>query len=176
MLIFLLVCISVLLAIFSLFSLLKTENYLKQRLEKEIMISEFSEDRMKLIKMVNSGEINPHSSFFKYIFRSTSFSIRALFFYENKVEALKHISVLKEISPHILNENMKNEIHELNYEQRQLFVRVTLNVLKLYLNFHVLEHILFEIIKKTSKSKIRFSTNRVEYPQKLYDYSRYCPA
>ena len=173
----LLVSISIIFAIISFISLVKTEICFKRKLEKERMISEFSEDRMKLIKMVNAGEINPHSSFFKYIFSSTSFSIRALFFYENKEEALKHISVLKEISPHILNDSIKDEIQDLNYEQKQLFVRVTLNVLTLYLDFHLIELILFNLMKTNSKKKKKKKVARqIEYPQKLYNYSCFCPA
>lgn len=149
-------------------------NKLAKMLINEQQLSDFSSARMKLIHMVASGEISVNSSFFKYIYSATSYSIRALFFYEDKAKALNNINILKESIPHLLNENIDKELLELNNEQKEIFCQVTANVLFMYLDYHVIEKFLFTAARK-NLSKI-FQKNKsfseiIEYPEKLYTYS-----
>lgn len=150
------------------------KNKLEKMLVKEQQLSDFSSARMKLMHMVASGEISIDSSFFKYVYSATSYSIRALFFYEDKAKALDNINILKTSIPHLLNENIDKELLELNNEQKEIFCQVTANVLLMYLDYHVIEKLLFSAARKNLAKYVQKNksvSEIIEYPEKLYNYS-----
>jgi hypothetical protein len=117
----------------------------KKELAYEKLISNFSYARMQIMKMLHLKEISADSLYFNFMIRATSFSIRTLYFYKNRREGLKDTKVLTEIMPSLINPKMKEEFECLNSEQKELFIRTILNILKLYIEDNYFEKLLLSI-------------------------------
>ncbi len=167
----------------------KEKQYYKEALEVEKMISFFSKIRMDVIKMVHLGEIKANSCYFKYILSATSYSIRALYFYKSKNKALENIAILKEMSLYFLDKNLINEFKDLNNEQKKIFFDTISTVLKIYLDSHYLEKLIFKLcyqkaakcLKNINPMKLRrfipeSTQSGVDYSKQLNDFSNLCYA
>lgn len=167
----------------------KENQYYKEAIEVEKLIAFFSKTRMDVIKMVHLGEIKADSCYFKYILSATSYSIRALYFYKSKKQALENIAILKEMSPYLLDKQLIDEFKDLNNEQKQIFVNTISTVLKIYWDSHYVEKLLFKLcyqkatklIKNVNLSKLRkfipqSTQSGVDYSKKLNDFSNLCYA
>ena len=132
----------------------KLHRYYKKRMEDEKLISYFSQARMQLMKMVYTGEISSKTTFFNIIIRATSYSIRALYLYNNKSNFKIHYNAIKEIMPYIVDSSMKKEFEFLTVEQKELFVNTIIRMLELHIRDNILEKLLFKLYLADIKEKM----------------------
>lgn len=167
----------------------REKHYYKEAIEVEKMISFFSKIRMDVIKMVHLGEVKADSCYFKYILSATSYSIRALYYYKSKNEALENIAILKEMSPYFLDEKLIDEFKDLNNEQKKIFFDTISTVLKIYWDSHYVEKFIFKLcyqkatkcIKNINPAKLqklipKTTQSGVDYSKQLNDFSNLCYA
>ena len=153
------------------------------------MISFFSKTRMDVIKMIHIGEIDVNSCYFKYILSATSYSIRALYYYNSKNKALENIAILKEMSPYLLDTKLVEEFRTLNNEQKRIFFETISAVMKIYLDSHYLEKLLFKLCYKKAANYVmsidfshimkfipKSTQSGVVYTKRLDDFSDLCYA
>lgn len=123
-------------------------------IRKEKLISNFSKNRMDLIKMVHLKEIDPTSNFFRFMLKATSYSIRSLYFYKDTNKGLEKTAILDKTMPILLSEKTKEEFKNLNSEQQQLFASTILNLLLVYTQDNYMEKILFKLYLMKLKKKL----------------------
>ena len=108
-------------------------DYYKKDLEEEKLIAFFSNARMQLMKMLYMKEITPSSSYFNFMIRATSYSIRTIYFRKKKL-SMEQLHAIEEMLIFLNTDNLKNEFKLLNSEQKELFAKTALKLLELYLN------------------------------------------
>jgi len=131
----------------------KIHRYYKNDLKKETLISNFSFNRMQLIKMVYMNELDVSSNIFKFMMKTSSYSIRALYFYKNRNKGIERAKILEETVPILLDDKTKDEFENLNNEQKKLVVKSMLNTLLLYTEENYLQKLFFKMYLKQIKRK-----------------------
>lgn len=115
--------------------------YYEGSISKEKMISKMSESRMKLINMVHTGEIDPSSRYFTFMFYSTSTLIRLIYKHKLDKKSLEQFNVFKDLfenlkscdSDNRLNASeVHSEIKSLTYEQKNLLAEVSSTIIAIY--------------------------------------------
>lgn len=137
--------------LFILYSCVENKIY-KDELKNEKLISYFSWARMTLMKMVELGEIEADSIFFKYILSATSYSVRGLYLYPSKTKTLDNVNILKFTADYCLNPNLKEEFKNLNFQQKKMLIDTTSNVLQMYFDTHYIEKFIFKVFCKKIKN------------------------
>lgn len=130
------------------------DRYYKKDLKKEKLIADFSCYRMQLIKMLYMEEITADSNYFKFMLVATSYSIRTLYFYQNRNKGLDRTKILDNILPILLSEKTIKEFKELNSEQKELFVKAIINLFSLYSEEKYIEKLMFKLYLKNLKENV----------------------
>lgn len=150
--------------------------YYRKKMEDEKLISYFSQARMQLMKMLYTGEISHRTAYFNILMRATSYSIRAIYLYNNKEQLKVNIKAIESMIPYIVDKKMKNEFESLTVEQKELFVNTILRMIQLHIKDDFFAKAIFNmyiasIKKKVNSLKIKLlstlaSTSR-EHKQKI---------
>lgn len=125
----------------------------KKDLEKEKLISFFSNARMQLMKMLYMKEITPNSSYFNFMIRATSCSIRTIY-YNKKDLSIDYLDCIQKTMSYLDKDNLKQEFENLNSEQKELFAKTALNILNLYFEDKILRKLLWKLYILKFSAKI----------------------
>lgn len=146
--------ILILMLIFDIIYSLKKRDYYKKSLRSQEIITRMAKARSRLIEMVQLGEIDPNSIYFKYIYIISSYTIRALYKYGLKSQALENVNVVRRLFNVLDPNEVKNELKNLNYEQKRLFTKVSCDLLSVYIESNYILTLLFKYLKESMVLKI----------------------
>ena len=126
------------------------KDFYKKSLRAQEIITRMAATRSKLIQMVYLGEIDPNNSlYFRYIYTISSYTIRALYKYGLRSQALENINILGSVlTICLVKGNIKRELDDLNYEQKRIFNTVTYDLITFYIDSNYALKFLFKITNK----------------------------
>lgn len=127
--------------------------YYKEDLQNEKLISYFSNTRMQVMKMLYMKEITANSCYFNFMIRATSYAIRTIY-YKKKKLSIEQLEYLESMLNFINAEDLKKEFKNLNSEQKELFARTALNLLKLYFDRALIKKLVWTLYILNISSKI----------------------
>lgn len=134
----------------------------KNDLKKEKLIADFSYIRIQLMKMLYMHETDINSVYFKFMLKATSYSIRTLYFYNHNIcDGLTKTKILTEVLPLLEKKELKEEFKYLNVEQKDLFIKVILNILDMYLENKYIEKLIFKVEVQKVKNIIYRISNKM---------------